>query len=716
MIPRIWLKRLCILSCNFLLFSNADVRAAGRMDTAALDRTGNSIDFDQFAQELSDLCSEDDPYVQEIVFNADNQECEKDGIPVKTSQEEQAKIEKRNGRYMVSAELLSEAIDGEVQYSEDGNIITVEKGNQKIAVVSGNSIIVSEDEMRHLPEKPYAVNNNMMLPLKDIVQALGLDAVETKEGEIVVTDDFQTKRLIVKSSADIADETAAEIIDGYDDLHILQYDSRKEAIDAYENFQKIKDIEYVQPDGVYSLSDSASEENASGIQVSESAASYHSWGVEKMGMGSYQQYLKDNYSSIPEIVVAVVDTGIDYNNSLFEGRILDNGVNYVSDTSNNGRQRPGNSNSSSTPQDDHWHGTAVSGIIIESTLSNVHILPVKVLDREGKGTDSTVYMGLNYAIEQGADVINMSLGCDGTSTLYEEAVKKAESKGIAVVAAAGNESNDVAKVTPANIKEAITVSSLDSNNGFSSSFSNYGSYVDFAAPGQNIQVVYLYGGYKSVQGTSFSAPHVAAAVALLKSVNYYLEIEEITDILEDNAVDLGSSGWDQYFGYGLIDLSKIERYIGVEGALAFDSDPGTYTGSLSLKLAAEDASAQIYYTTDQTEPSDVNGELYTGPITINTSTQIKAVAYLNGIRWSSIISGSFVIGQEIETGDTLKGDVDGDNKVTAADALGILHFLTEAQELSEAQQAVADVDESGSVTAADALKVLKYVAEIIPVL
>ncbi|HEY0691249.1 MAG TPA: S8 family serine peptidase [Kribbella sp.] len=250
--------------------------------------------------------------------------------------------------------------------------------------------------------------------------------------------------------------------------------------------------------------------------------------------------------------VAVLDTGVDAGHPDLKGRTY-SGYNFI---------HPGWSTN-----DDNAHGTMVSGIIAANTNNstgvagvawNAKILPVKVLDSSGSGLDSAITAGINWAASHGARVINMSLGGPVDDPVLHDAVKHAVAKGIVVVAAAGNDSNDVLQY-PAAYPEAIAVGATDSN-GALTSFSTYGSWVDIAAPGWGITSTIPraltkagYAPYTSGDGTSFSAPMVAGVAALMRNRFPSYTPAQIAARLKSTARDAGPRGLDPYYGAGILD-------------------------------------------------------------------------------------------------------------------------------------------------------------------
>lgn len=216
------------------------------------------------------------------------------------------------------------------------------------------------------------------------------------------------------------------------------------------------------------------------------------------------------------------------------------------------------------------HGTMVAGIIGASANNtkggaggnwNTKILPVQVLDDTGSGTTLSVSLGIRYAVDHGAKVINMSLGSDGSDTILEEQVQYALAHGVTVVAAAGNDGCDCI-LYPARYAGVISVGATNSSN-ISASFSSYGTSLSLVAPGTNIcstawSSSNTTGLYACGNGTSFASPIVAAAAGLLISQDSTLTPTQIKSALTSSATKLaamnGSTKTDQY-GYGLLNMN-----------------------------------------------------------------------------------------------------------------------------------------------------------------
>jgi len=249
-----------------------------------------------------------------------------------------------------------------------------------------------------------------------------------------------------------------------------------------------------------------------------------------------------------DVIIAVLDTGAQLNHPDLEGRFTE-GTNIT--------------DPSSSPLDDLGHGTHVAGII-GATANNEEgiagiswynkIMPVKVLNSNGAGSSYSVAQGIIWATDHGAKVINMSLGNYASADFLHEAIKYAYDHDVVIIAASGND-NTNRPGYPAAYPEVFAVGATTSTKQ-RATFSNYGDYIDVAAPGDSIASTYIGGQYAALSGTSMATPHVSALAGLIRSINTELTNVEVMDIMRQSANDLGEAGKDPYFGYGEIDVLK----------------------------------------------------------------------------------------------------------------------------------------------------------------
>ncbi|WP_214824174.1 S8 family peptidase [Exiguobacterium sp. s28] len=242
---------------------------------------------------------------------------------------------------------------------------------------------------------------------------------------------------------------------------------------------------------------------------------------------------------VRSVKVAVLDTGVDYRLLDFKGRVdIANEKNFV------------DPNGEGSALDDHGHGTHVAGVIgaiqnngtsMRGMMPAVSILPVKVLDASGSGDTEQIALGIKYAVDAGAKVINMSLGGSESRTIGYM-LKYAYDRGVVVVAATGND-GDSSLSYPASSKYTISVGATNTF-GIVSDYSNYGYGVDVVAPGTKVASLVPNGNVVYMDGTSMATPHVSAVVGLLLSTRPALKVEEIRQLLHRTAEPLAFSGGD----------------------------------------------------------------------------------------------------------------------------------------------------------------------------
>jgi thermitase len=248
------------------------------------------------------------------------------------------------------------------------------------------------------------------------------------------------------------------------------------------------------------------------------------------------------------VTIAVIDSGVDLDHPDLVRR-LQTGYNVF--TENN------------VPEDENGHGTHVAGII--ASQPNNHegvagitwfnpIMPIKALNADGYGTSFDVAKGIRWAVDHGAKVINLSLGNYQPSAVLEEAIRYAYDRDVVLVAALGNDSTSQPSF-PAAYPEVISVGAVNQDLSFAP-YSNYGNYLDVVAPGTNIASTFTQHRYAALSGTSMAAPHVTALAGLIRSLNPRLSNDEVKQIIIDTATDLGDSGKDPYYGYGLINVYR----------------------------------------------------------------------------------------------------------------------------------------------------------------
>ena len=250
----------------------------------------------------------------------------------------------------------------------------------------------------------------------------------------------------------------------------------------------------------------------------------------------------------PSVLVAVIDTGIDWNHPDLVDNYVPLGYDWV--------------NMDSDPMDDHGHGTHCAGIIA-ATLNNdvgvaglaqISIAAEKALDAGGWGTEDDLASAIIHAVDQGADILSNSWSSYGESALIHEAVQYAYEHDVLIVAAAGNDAGST-ELYPAAYDEVIAVTATDQYDD-PAWWTNFGDWVELAAPGVDIYSTVWNDGYTYMSGTSMSTPHVAGVAALILSKFPNMTRDRARLQLRFTADDLGDSGFDHYYGYGRVNARR----------------------------------------------------------------------------------------------------------------------------------------------------------------
>lgn len=405
-------------------------------------------------------------------------------------------------------------------------------------------------------------------------------------------------RLIVKTDDSIDEYGAVDSIYGFGYV-FLQYaddESAEFAKEQYENSGYTADYDSII--------------TASSTSASKSGNWSDEWAYEETDAASALDYYKSRIK--PNINIAVLDSGINYNHELFKNRVVRTNADFSSDASDDEMDKDG-------------HGTNVAGAIAKSTPSNVKLSSYKIFDKNGKGTSATAVTAFEY-IKQLAnkpDIINCSFGTGSLGTIVNELVDM----GVTVVAAAGNEGKEVYD-QPAIFDSVITVAAT---NPYGSAWesSNYGSCVDIAAPGVNVYTADFpgYDTYTLAGGTSLAAPLVSAAAAYVLMENKNYTPEQVKQELIATATPFKKSScyYDRY-GAGIINFSNIINGTRCKEVTA-NYISGAYRDQISVELKCANTLVDIYYTTDGTLPTEINGTKYTAPIDVTDSTRIIAAAF-----------------------------------------------------------------------------------------
>ena len=461
--------------------------------------------------------------------------------------------------------------------------------------------------------------------------------------------EYELKRMIVKGPIKNTYGAIDQI--SYNNLHVLCYSSEEQTEYAYKQLAQDTSlkvvIDKIEKSQEYAEHDYTYDE-------------YTNWGPQAADVAGYREFLVDNNVE-QEIVVVVLDTGINTSHPMFENRLLKDengkikGFSYYNSKytySYDNLAFDEDDVDKYSFEDDHSHGTHVAGIICDMTPENVKILPIKIGNSNGNSTSSifiSAYLRvLNmYSEEYRVVCTNLSFsggGKDGEqdkNTFNELCYEPLIKKNILPITAAGNE------FTENNIEDlkAVVVSSLRIKNDqycFDSTYSNYGKIVDIAAPGTNIYSAGISdtnsasSSYVIKNGTSMASPQVAGVVALLylnPNLPSALTAKVVEQQLYSMATDLGSWGKDIYYGHGMLNIKYFEQEQS-QGTLSFYKDGvllkdnveyENFKEDFTLEIICSNSEYDIIYTTNKQIVTLTNSTLYETAFEIKDTICIYAM-------------------------------------------------------------------------------------------
>ncbi|WP_035179401.1 S8 family peptidase [Alkalihalobacterium bogoriense] len=448
-------------------------------------------------------------------------------------------------QYMVMREPLTETkdvigvIDLQFVTSYVKDIASVADGNGNFFISGGDRTKANWTSTTDLPENITA----------QTVPELGWQIVVHSEEEEQDQREYYPRQAVVKFTNE---EEGLRWLHNNETLSIKEDSSPYYVIESteYETVDLVQllpheiDIDFVEPN--YVITKQATVQVT--VPNDEFFAPYQ-WNLSQISAESGW-----NFSGGDEdIIIAILDTGVDPDHQDLAGKVLE-GFNAI--------------DGSSDTTDEHGHGTHVAGIAAALT-NNVTgiagvawenlILPIKVLDENGEGTSFEVARGIRWAVDNGAQVINMSLGDYHSSFALHDAIKYADNHDVILIAASGND-NVSTPMYPARYKEVLTVGAVTENRE-RAFFSNYGGHIDVTAPGEHIPSLFPNNNYVVMSGTSMAAPHVAGLAGLIKAANPELTNKQIYRIIKKSSEDLGRRGRDPFYGHGEINVSNALQKI-----------------------------------------------------------------------------------------------------------------------------------------------------------
>lgn len=439
-------------------------------------------------------------------------------------------------------------------------------------------------------------------------------------------------RLIVQSDNRINTYNAIDVVSGFSNFYILQFENEKDTNYAYEQYKADENIISISYDVSYNAIEAVTE----GTTETTYEDYQNAWYLNSTGINAVLDKYKNK--NLPEVVVAVVDSGVDLNCKYFKNRIKRTYYNSTEEYDVN------------SEQDYNGHGTMVTSMIINCTTDNVKVANYRIFKEDGKINSVTLAATtVLQAVNDGADIVNCSFSALTIDELFSEVIKYAYKSDCFVVNAAGNIGNDLGLTWGTELQCSPLTITVGASNiyGIPSYFTNYGKEVDVLAPGETVPVIHLNNVVGYADGTSFSSPLIAGITAMHCSIYPLVSFEERVRIIKNSGNETDEKYVTDLFGSGIVDALKLFKLDELEPP-AFSLSDEKIIGEVALEIFAEDG-ADIYYTTDYTYPSPANGTLYTEPIKIyDDFKRIRAVAYKNGKRSCFVKKDiySFVLGTD----------------------------------------------------------------------
>ncbi|MBO4879292.1 MAG: S8 family serine peptidase [Clostridia bacterium] len=341
-------------------------------------------------------------------------------------------------------------------------------------------------------------------------------------------DPFNSARLIVKAAGEPDTTGALGFVGGWNGRWVIQYASPLAAKEAAERMDHDPSVMYAVPDTEYRMEFSASAFDQYGLD------GFNSWGYgpDQIDMAALNSRVLAKYGgnvdALPEVIVAVCDSGVNVGHEFFAGRTVP-GYDFV--------------NNDADPSDGFGHGTFCAGVVADGTLPNVKIMPLKCINDDGYFATSDVVSAVEYAYLHGCAAANLSLieYNPYVEALYEEVINAAADAGTVCCVASGNWGSDASTFVPGKVERSFTVAAHYPDHGMWP-LSNTGTAVDITAPGVDILSTLNTGGYDVQSGTSFAAPHAAACCAMIKTYDPDIDPDDTVALLKAHAVDEGYSG------------------------------------------------------------------------------------------------------------------------------------------------------------------------------
>jgi len=543
--------------------------------------------YEDFANEIQNLIDEYDDeenYLGSIEMQIGSNKMVVDGVS-ETIDSQGTKAAIYDGSTMIPARALAEALGCEVGWDGATETVEITGEGKKIEIPIGEANITVNGQLQSIPAAARVVNDRTLVPARQLCEALGCEVEwEDSTQTVTITRNFQTKRLIVKpanSSIDFTKYGAVNVIWAPgSEYAVVQFATEDAAINAYNRMKKDGSVLNVEPDVVMMNN-----------ELMATSRLNDPWDTDYTQIVNFA----NSIDSPKTMKIAVFDSGAS-NVSILSGKIL-GGINCIGSPYGTG--------------DVLGHGTAVAGIIAKSMGDvDFRIIPMKITDTASFNMTASVFgSAIQGCIEKKADVINLSISIPYSRENFyvNDAIEDALNNNISVVAAAGNFNDDVVESRSmlASREDVVVVGSSNRQNG-KSPFSSYGSTVDISAPGERVMSIATDGSEKYVDGTSFSSPHVAAAVALIRAKNPSFNTTQVENELKKNVTV--PNGWDtRNCGKGILHFNVSEAPKKISASNITVQENGTAKIIVTDSRGTVIDESRCTYTCDNTNVAAVSG-------------------------------------------------------------------------------------------------------------
>ncbi len=411
--------------------------------------------------------------------------------------------------------------------------ITIDLEKKKVKRDSFNTSLTEEFEITKEQE-------DLALSSEEEIKKLFLNStfeIEKKDNIITIKNPYQTKKIIVKASEIKEKVDGEEIIKLTDNLYILQFYSEKLTKAMYSYYKNSSYIEEIYFDDIWIDKPINDISQTMYGQTPVNLNNFHSLGVTSMGLHNYCNIINEN-SNPKDIVISTIGYGVNINNELFNERIDENYYNFILNNKEINETIP--------------QGSRIAEVLVDSCTKNIKLMPLVTVTEEGYTSISSILQALLHGIKN-SDVICYELINNDNKAidiLLEEAFKE----NIPVCVVSSSESKNY----PANHSMTIAVASLDRENNIAD-YSGKGDYIDFAAPSTDIEEIFnLNSTISRWSGPEYSNAYIVSSIALIKTYAKDATILDIYNFLRNFCIDLGESGKDLNFGYGVPNFSNIK--------------------------------------------------------------------------------------------------------------------------------------------------------------